>query len=182
MRATSLPTMRLLPALMFCLSASLTAAAIASSIPATSANRTLQATNGDIAAVRNAESLRAQAVAKRDVTALRGLLGGVYYHVETNGRVRSKTEFLQLLTRDEYEFRSYGVNEMEVTLHDNGRTAIVTGRLTAQTRGVIRPEEWRGRYVRVWSRQGDGWRNTLHQSTEIRPLSLPREAQAATLR
>jgi len=182
MRTTSLPTMRLLPVLMFCLCAGLAGAAAASSVPAPGASLAPQAATGDIAGVRNAESLRAQAVAKRDVAALRRLLGGAYYHVETNGRVRSKTEFLQLLTRDEFEFRSYGVDGMDITLQDSGRTAIVTGRLTAQTRGGSRPTEWRGRYVRVWTLQDNVWRNTLHQSTEIRPLSLPRDAQTVTLK
>lgn len=161
--------MRPLPALIFCLASALPAAAAPAAQPVAS----------DLAAVRAAEARRAQAVAKRDVNALRDLIGGAYYHVETNGRVRSKTEFLQLLTRDDYEFLSYDVDGTEVTLLDKGRTALVTGRLVAQTRSGNRPGVWRGRYVRVWTLQPEGWRNTLHQSTEIRPLSLSRDNHAS---
>jgi ketosteroid isomerase-like protein len=175
--------MRLLPVLLFSLAASLAGAATPLRAPGAGAERAPPAAAAaSINAVRSAEARRAQAVAKRDIATLRQRIGGAYYHVETNGRVRSKTEFLQLLTRDEFEFRSYGVDDMEITLHDNGRTAIVTGRVTAQTRGVTRPPEWRGRYVRVWTLQGDAWRNTLHQSTEIRPLPPLRDAQASALR
>ena len=160
--------MRPLPALIFCLAGALPAAALAA-----------EPVTGDLAGVRAAEARRAQAVARRDVDTLRDLIGGAYYHVETNGRVRTKTEFLQLLTRDNYEFLSYDVDGTEVTLLDKGPTALVTGRLTAQTRGASRSPVWRGRYVRVWTLQPEGWRNTLHQSTEIRPLSLSRAHQAS---
>jgi len=136
---------------------------------------------GDVGAVRAAEAQRAQAVARRDVKLLRQLFGGAYYHVETNGRVRTKTEVLQLLERDEFEFSSYGMDNTEIAMLDNGHTAVVTGRLIARINGVERPKEWRGRYVRVWTLDKGAWRNTLHQSTEIRPpsLSLARTAQAS---
>lgn len=127
--------------------------------------------------VREAERKRAQAVAGRDVTILRSLIGGEYYHVESNGRVRSKTEFMQMLARDEFEFRSYDIDDMDVTLLDAGRTAIVTGRILAQVQNPNRPREFRGRFVRIWALQQDGWRNVLHQVTEIKPLAAPREAR-----
>jgi len=166
--------MRLLPALFFCLATSLAPAASAfaasGEAPAKGgAGRTAAA--GDIKAIRDAEARRALAVAERDVDALRALIGSGYYHVETNGRVRSKTEFLQMLARDEYEFRSYGVDDVDIQLLDDGRTAVVTGRLHAQLQGATQAKQWRGRYVRVWVRQADGWRNALHQSTEIRSSS-----------
>ena len=71
-----------------------------------------------------------------------------------------------------------------MTLLDNGRTALVTGRLIARINGSNRPKQWRGRYVRIWTLGRDGWRNTLHQSTEIRPPSLTpaRPAQARAQR
>lgn len=130
---------------------------------------------GDLAALRAAEQRRAQAVANRDVASLRKLISGDYYHVETGGRARTKTEFLQLLSRDEFEFRSYEVDDMEIRLLDNGRAALVTGRFRAELQGANR---LRGRYVRMWVLGPDGWRNTVQQSTEIRPLASQREAQA----
>ena len=123
---------------------------------------------GDLAALRAAEQRRAQAVANRDVTSLRKLISGDYYHVESGGRARTKTEFLQLLSRDEFEFRSYEIDDMEIRLLDNGRAALVTGRFRAEMQGANR---LRGRYVRLWVLGPDGWRNTMQQSTEIRPLA-----------
>lgn len=135
----------------------------------------------ELARIRDAERRRAEAVSSRDVATLRSLVGGEYYHVESNGRVRSKTEILQLLARDEFEFRSYEIDNMDVTLTDNGRTAIVTGRIVAQMQGPGRPREFRGRFIRVWTLEHDGWRNALHQVTEIKPAANPREARNNTL-
>lgn len=129
----------------------------------------------EAAALRVAEQQRADAVAARDISTLRKLIGGDYYHVETSGRARTKTEFLQLLTRAEFEFRSYEVDDMEIRMLDNGRAALVTGRFRAMMQGANRPREVRGRYVRMWVLGPEGWRNTMQQSTEIRPLAAPCE-------
>ena len=128
-----------------------------------------------LAALRAAELQRAQAVASRDVATLRKLISGDYYHVETTGRARTKTEFLQLLARDEFEFRSYEIDDIETRMLDNGKAALVTGRFRAELHGAQR---LRGRFVRMWVLGPDGWRNTMQQSTEIRPLALQRDARA----
>ncbi|WP_137171802.1 nuclear transport factor 2 family protein [Massilia sp. HP4] len=130
------------------------------------------------AALRAAEQQRADAVAIRDIATLRKLISGDYYHVETSGRARTKTEFLQLLARGEFEFRSYEVDDMEIRMLDNGRAALVTGRFRAETQGAKRPREIRGRYVRMWVLGPEGWRNTMQQSTEIRPLTIQRDTRA----
>lgn len=121
------------------------------------------------AGVREAERLRAQALSQGDIDALRRLIGGDYYHVESNGRVRTKAEFLQALARDEYRIRNYGVEEMEIRLVGDGATAIVTG--TYRTVPMDQPAvTLRGRYVRIWTRHAEGWRVALHQGTQIRPV------------
>ena len=122
-----------------------------------------------LTALRDAERRRANAVAARDVDTLRDIIATDYYHVETNGRVRTRSEYLQLLARDEYEFRSYTNVSMEIQLLDGGHTAIVRGRFHADLPPSVRERAYRGRYVRVWQLQADGWRNTMMQSTEIRP-------------
>lgn len=126
-------------------------------------------------AVRAAEQRRAQAVSSRDVATLRQLISRDYYHVETRGRARTKTEFLQLLTRDEYEFRSYEVDDTEIRMLDNGQAALVTGRFRAAAHGADGPRDLRGRYVRMWVLGPEGWRNTMQQTTEIRPLAAQRD-------
>lgn len=132
----------------------------------------------EIAAVRDVERLRARALASRDVAALRKLISGEYYHVESNGRVRTKTEFLQALGRDEFGMSEYDVDDMEISLVGNGRVAVVTGRYHARMRSLDTVRQVRGRYVRIWTLYPEGWRNSLHQSTEIRPAGSgePRSA------
>ena len=121
------------------------------------------------AGVREAERQRAQALVQRDIDALRRLISGDYYHVESNGRVRTKTEFLQALARDEYRIRNYGVEEMEIRLVDDAGTAIVPG--TYRSVPIGQPgTTLRGRYVRIWTRYPEGWRVALHQGTQIRPV------------
>ena len=133
--------------------------------------RTVSTTAG----VREAERLRALALGQRDIEVLRRLISGDYYHVESNGRVRSKTEFLQALARNEFRIRGYGVDDVEIKVVDDGGTAIVTGTYRTTLQDVPAGQPTRGRYVRVWTRHPDGWRNALHQSTEIRTV----QAEAA---
>lgn len=130
---------------------------------------------GDTAAasIRDAERKRAAAVASGDIDTLRKLIGGEYYHVESNGRVRTKTEFLQAMMRNEFRMSGYGLDDMEITVLGSGRAAVVTGRFHARMQSLNALRHFRGRYVRVWTLQPDGWRNTLHQSTEIRPAGIP---------
>ncbi|KFC74443.1 nuclear transport factor 2 family protein [Massilia sp. LC238] len=117
--------------------------------------------------VREAERQRALALNERDIELLRRLMGGNYRHVETNGRLRSKTEFLQALARDEYRIRNYGLEDMEVEVV-NEDVAIVTGTWRAARLDLGAAQPLRGRYVRVWTRQPEGWRISLHQGTEIK--------------
>ncbi|WP_306393757.1 nuclear transport factor 2 family protein [Telluria beijingensis] len=180
-----------LPLALLCFAAVPTAAAApdatldAVSRPAATVAPTSSAAARELAALRGAEQLRAQAVASRDIPTMRKLISGDYYHVETSGRARTKTEFLQALARDEFEFRSYEVLDMEVRMLDSGRAAVVTGRFRASTRADMRAEtqgagrarELRGRYVRMWVLGPEGWRNTLQQSTEVR---TPAQGQRPT--
>lgn len=157
----------LLPILLIALATNATAQVLLRDAPPGAAATTTQ--SSALVALRDAERRRAVAVAARDVDTLRDIIATDYYHVEPNGRVRTRSEYLQLLARDEYEFRAYTNVSMEIQLLDSGHTAIVRGRFHAELPPSGRAREFRGRYVRVWQLQPDGWRNTMMQSTEIRP-------------
>lgn len=160
--------MRPLPVLILCLASLLLALPAAASDPST-------------LGVREAERQRALALNERDIELLRRLIGGNYRHVETNGRLRSKTEFLQALARDEYRIRNYALEDMEVEVVD-GDVAIVTGTYRAARLDAGAGQPLRGRYVRVWTRQPEGWRMSLHQGTEIRTASAqPARPEARAL-
>lgn len=163
--------MRLFSAPMLCLAGLLLAvSAAASEVPARSRDL----------GVREAERQRALALNERDIELLRRLIGGNYRHVETNGRLRTKTEFLQALARDEYRIRHYALEDMEVELVDGG-VAIVTGTYRAARLDLGPGQPLRGRYVRVWTRQPEGWRIVLHQGTEIRTAAQSARPDARAL-
>lgn len=155
--------MRPLPVLMLCL------ASLLAPLPAAAFDASAHTA---ILGVREAERQRALALNERDIELLRRLIGGNYRHVETNGRLRSKTEFLQALARDEYRIRHYALEDMEIEVVD-GDVAIVTGTYRAARYEPGGSQPLRGRYVRVWTRHPDGWRVALHQGTEIKPAAQP---------
>ncbi|MCD2518627.1 nuclear transport factor 2 family protein [Massilia sp. G4R7] len=114
------------------------------------------------------ERQRATAILQRDIPTLRSLMDRQYAHIESRGRARSKTELLTALERGDFRFRVYENESIEVQLLDNGGAALVTGIFRSLlAEGSAKP--FRGRFVRIWVRQGDGWKNTYHQTTEIRP-------------
>lgn len=92
-----------------------------------------------------------------------------YYHVESRGRMRSKTDLLTAIERDDIHFRIYETESTEVQVLDGRVAAIVTGIFRSQL-AAAGAKPFRSRYVRVWVRQTDGWKNTFHQATEIRPV------------
>lgn len=173
--------MRTTIALALCLAAMPLSSSATQAAPEPAVRGAAAPSQAPAAGVREAERLRAQALAQRDIETLRRLISGDYYHVESNGRVRTKTEFLQALARDEYRIRGYGVDEMEIRVVDDGGTAIVTG--TYRATSVEPPATpLRGRYVRIWTRHPDGWRNALHQGTQLHTVaSRPSEAPARAL-
>ena len=114
------------------------------------------------------ERQRSAAIVRRDIAALRTLMDRHYYHVESRGRVRSKTELLTALEREDFRFRVYETESTEIQVLDGGVAAVVAGVFRSQQAGPG-AKPFRGRYVRVWVRQPDGWKNTFHQTTEIRP-------------
>lgn len=163
--------MRLLPVVTLCF------AHLFLSAPATASEEPRHAASG----VREAERQRALALNGRDIEGLRRLIGGNYHHVETNGRLRTKAEFLQALARDEYRIRHYEIEDMEIEIAASGELAIVTGTYRAARRALSAGPPARGRYLRVWTRHADGWRVARHQATEIRTAaseSTVRDARA----
>lgn len=112
------------------------------------------------------EKRRAEAIVQRNMPALRELMDRYYRHVESRGRVRSKTELLTALERGEFMFQMYENESADVQVLPGGRAAVVAGVFRSQQKGG---QPFRGRYVHVWVRGADGWKNTFHQGTEIRP-------------
>lgn len=114
------------------------------------------------------ERQRAKAILQNDIAALRYLMDREYYHVDSRGRVRSKTELLIALERKDFRFRLYEIDSTEVHMLEGGNAALVTGTYRALMAGdAAKPPRFR--YAHLWIRQPDGWKNSFHQSTAIRP-------------
>lgn len=113
------------------------------------------------------ERQRASAIVRNDIPALQALMDRYYRHVESRGRVRSKTELLTALERGDFRFLSYENESAEIQLLNGGEAAVVAGVFRSQQAGAG-AKLFRGRFVRVWVREPDGWKNTFHQTTEIR--------------
>lgn len=129
-------------------------------------------------ALLHVEKIRESAMARGDITLLKSLFSDYYYHVESNGRVRSKTQLLLSMQRGEFEFQSYTVDEVEVRL--SGVTAITIGRFTVTREVGLEQKKYSGRFMRVWERDGNRWRNTMHQATEVKPAAANSTAVALT--
>jgi hypothetical protein len=114
------------------------------------------------------ERQRAKAIVRRDIGTLRHLMDRQYYHIESSGRARSKTELLTALERSEFRFQVYEIETLQVQVLGGGGAALVTGTFRSlMAHAAAKP--FRGRYARVWVHQPDGWKNTYHQTTAIRP-------------
>jgi hypothetical protein len=114
------------------------------------------------------ERQRANAIVQRDVATLRHLMDRQYYHVDSRGRVRSKTELLTALERNDFRFRLYEIESHEVQVLEGGSAALVTGTFRSLQAGAS-AKPLRFRFAHLWIRQPDGWKSSFHQSTAIRP-------------
>ncbi|MFN3790296.1 nuclear transport factor 2 family protein [Massilia sp.] len=113
------------------------------------------------------ERQRATAIQQRDIATLLHLMDRDYLHVDSRGRVRSKTELLTALERKDFHFRLYRIESVETQVLEGGGAALVTGVFRAQEASAhARP--LRFRFAHLWIRQPDGWKNSFHQSTAIR--------------
>lgn len=110
------------------------------------------------------EEQRAKAILQRDTLALHKLMDRYYRHVESRGRVRSKTDLLTALERGDFRFQVYKNESTEIQVLDGGNAAVVAGVFISRQVGS---KLFRGRYVRVWVSKPEGWKNTFHQGTEI---------------
>ena len=118
--------------------------------------------------VLRCEEERAAAIQAGDVDRLRELTSPDYVHVDVNGALRNREEFLLTLQSREAVFTRYHNEDVQVRLHHP--VAVVSGRLLNEHRrsdGEV--EERVARFVRIWVCEDGGWRNLHHQATRFAP-------------
>lgn len=130
-------------------------------------HRRMRTFNGsEVEQVLAVEAMRVRALLNADIALLDRITAQDYVHVESNGRRRSKTEFLDGLARSEYRFESFVIDENRVRIV--GPVAIVTGcyHNDIRTREGLQPTKY-ARHIRVYVKDGGLWRNVAHQATQI---------------
>jgi hypothetical protein len=108
------------------------------------------------------DAARIAALLEGDVATLEQLTGEDYTHVTSDGRLRTKTEFIDGQRSRERPFASWVVDENTVRVY--GDVAIVTGRYHNAFEGG---DAKHARHIRVYVRRSGEWINVAHQATEI---------------
>jgi hypothetical protein len=113
-----------------------------------------------------ADARRIDALVAADLATLDELTAEDYTHVETNGGLRSKAQFLALVGQPDLRFVSWTIDENHVRIF--GDVAIVSGRYrnVVRTAAGVQPEK-HARHLRVWVRRDGAWRNVAHQATRL---------------
>ncbi|MBI2219755.1 MAG: nuclear transport factor 2 family protein [Acidobacteria bacterium] len=123
----------------------------------------LAADEGD--AVRGLQLKRFQALTRQDYGALQDLLAEDMVYTHSNGRVDSKTSYLQPLLSGATRYEDFALDEVRSRVY--GTTAILTGRVrtAARVAGERRTNDLR--FIEVWAKTGDGWKMVAWQATRI---------------
>jgi hypothetical protein len=116
------------------------------------------------ASVLAAEQARAKALVDVDIDALRNMTDVNYTHVESNGKFRTRDEFLHGLEVGEYRFSTFVIDRAAVRLE--GNVAVVTGDYhnDITTPEAIQPTKY-ARFMRIWVLRDGRWVNVAHQAT-----------------
>lgn len=117
--------------------------------------------------VIQAEAARAKALVDVDVAGLRDMTAEDYTHVESNGKYRTRDQFLKGLEDADYRFKTFVLDRIQVRVE--GKVAIATGDYhnDIMTHSGLMPTKY-ARFIRVWMFQGKRWVNVAHQATEFK--------------
>jgi ketosteroid isomerase-like protein len=116
--------------------------------------------------VRAAEAARLKAFLDHDVAAMSALLADEMIHVTSDGRTRTKAQFMDDFVSRPTAFSQFATDDMEVIVV--GDVAAARGRyhnLVAQ-RTYGTPLKY-ARFLRVWVKRNGAWQLLSHQATEV---------------
>ncbi len=117
--------------------------------------------------VRDAEAARLKAFLDHDVKTMAALLADEMIHVTSDGRTRTKAQFMDDFVSRPTAFSQFVTDDMEVIVV--GDVAVTRGRyhnLVAQ-RPYGTPLKY-ARFLRVWVKRDGAWQLLSHQATEER--------------
>lgn len=124
--------------------------------------------NPTLSAVIQAEEALARAHVDMDLAAIADRLHPDYVILQPDGRYETRQEVLDSYRSGDRHWDLAQVDEMAVRLI--GETAVVTGRWRAIGRNGAEAFDYAARFLSVWVRTEEGWRNVAYQSVEIPQL------------
>jgi ketosteroid isomerase-like protein len=149
--------------------------AIAIAILGVTLSSTAQTTNPATAseqAVRQQETLYANAVRRQDIAALQSLIAEEFLATSSTGELRNKAmELDDLKPNPGYSIDDFRLDDIRIRLFDN--TAIVTGRQVLEVRYNKQPLTSLLRYTRVYIKRENRWQIVAQQLTGL-PQQGPR--------
>jgi ketosteroid isomerase-like protein len=118
-----------------------------------------------LAAVIAAEERLAAASLTLDLDVFEQLLHPDYVIIQPGGLIENKAETIASLASDTRHWQVARSDEMDVRLY--GDTAVVIGRWTSQGQNGDEPFDYQARFLSVWVKEGEQWRNVAFQSTPM---------------
>jgi hypothetical protein len=114
------------------------------------------------------EQRRIAAMMAGDINTLNEIIDEQCTHIESNGTSRTKAAFLADVTKREFSFDLFEIEENHIRIF--GETAVVAGtyRNIVRVRGQARPVK-HARHLRVYVHHDGRWKLVAHQATEIAP-------------
>jgi len=116
-------------------------------------------------AVMAAERELADAHLRLDLEVFDRLLHPDYALIQPGGRVEGKEETLASLRTGDRRWQVARSDAFDVRLY--GNTAVVVGRWRGKGVNAGTPFDYTARFLSVWVKEGDRWRNVAAQATAI---------------
>lgn len=118
-----------------------------------------------VAKVIAAEERLAAASLTLDLGVFEQLLHPDYVIIQPGGLIENKAETIASLASDTRHWQVARSDEMDVRVY--GDTAVVIGRWTGKGQNGDEPFDYQARFLSVWVKEGEQWRNVAFQSTPI---------------
>lgn len=108
---------------------------------------------------------RMQAMARKDVVALKALLSDDLIYTHSSARLDTKASLIGAMESGATVYTS--VEPSDVVAQDLGSSVVLTGVAAISVLSNGKPNSFRVRFTDVWANQGGTWRMVAWQSTRL---------------
>ncbi|MFM1851087.1 MAG: nuclear transport factor 2 family protein [Cephaloticoccus sp.] len=116
--------------------------------------------------VRAADTRRVMATIAGDAARLDDLLSEDLRYGHADGRLQTKTDFLDAVRSSKMRYEAYDYEDMAIERAADG-IAVITGRASLRVRLGDKPLAFRLRFLAVWRQEAGAWRLLAYQSAQI---------------